>query len=143
MSQAICADQCRAEVEELHAFFQAWLDGSLPNSDAVFSRFTAVTDPAFTLISPAGQVEDAAAAAQWIYAARGTRPGVRLWTDQHTLRCADERTAVVTYREWQTNAGVTTLRLSTAVLAADPAAPNGLRWLHVHETWLPLPEVAP
>ena len=32
-------DACIREIIELHAFFQAWLDGSLPNSDEVFVRF--------------------------------------------------------------------------------------------------------
>ena len=68
---------------------------------------------------------------------------MRLWTTNHLLHYADSQTAVMTYREWQTNTGttgdITSLRLSTAVLCAAPGTPNGVAWLHVHETWLPAP----
>jgi len=33
--------------------------------------------------------------------------------------------------------GSHTERISTALLEADPDAPDGVLWLHVHETWLP------
>ena len=47
----------------------------------------------------------------------------------------------MTYREWQTHAGVTTLRLSSALLVADARAPLGLSWLHVHETFINSPAI--
>ena len=121
---------------DLHRFFQAWLDGSLPATEQVFARFTAATHPAFTLIGPDGSMADRAATAAWIRAAHGTRPGVALWTDDHRVCHVASELAVVTYREWQRREGTLTVRISTALLTADPAAPNGLSWLHVHETWL-------
>ena len=45
--------------------------------------------------------------------------------------------AIVTYEEWQTFEGVEKGRLSTAVFERHPAMPNRVRWLSVHETWLP------
>lgn len=132
---------CEREIIELHGFFQEWLEGSLPATDAVFDRFLAATAPAFTLISPDGTVAGSDATAAWIRAAHGTRPGVRLWTDEHRLCAAGNDWALVTYREWQTNSGATTLRLSTALLLADAAAPTGLSWAHVHETWINPPAI--
>jgi hypothetical protein len=44
---------------------------------------------------------------------------------------------LVTYEEWQQSGDQTTARLSTALFRDKPDAPNGLEWLHVHETWLP------
>jgi hypothetical protein len=44
--------------------------------------------------------------------------------------------AVMTYHELQLNDGVPNQRLSTVVFRQDPAAPNGLVWVHVHETWM-------
>ncbi len=76
-------DACIREIIELHAFFQAWLDGSLPNSDEVFVRFTGATAPDFTLIGPDGGMAGFAATAAWIRAAHGTRPGFQLWTTDH------------------------------------------------------------
>lgn len=132
---------CEQEVIGLHDFFQVWLEGSVPPTDAVFDRFFLATSPAFTLISPDGQAAGREATAAWIRAAYGTRRGFRLWTDEHCLRAAGVDWALVTYREWQTHAGVTTLRLSSALLVADACAPQGLSWLHVHESWVNSPAI--
>jgi hypothetical protein len=125
------------EVIDLHIFFQEWLDGSLPNTDAAFARFHAATAAGFTLISPDGSIAAGADTATWIQTAHGTRRGFRLWTDAHNVRYVNDNLAVVTYQEWQTRDGVTTGRISTAIFVAAPAAPNGVAWLHVQETWLP------
>jgi hypothetical protein len=127
---------CEHEIIGLHDFFQAWLEGSLPPTEAVFARFLLATSPSFTLISPDGATAGRNDTAAWIRAAHGTRQGFRLWTDEHRLCAGGEDWALVTYREWQTRADATTLRLSTALLVADAAAPTGLSWVHVHETWV-------
>jgi hypothetical protein len=132
---------CELEIIGLHDFFQAWLDGSLPATDAVFARFLQATSPSFTLIAPDGTTAGRDATAAWIRAAHGTRAGFRLWTDEHRLCAGGEDWALVTYREWQTRAGATTLRLSTALLMADADAPLGLSWVHVHETWINSPAI--
>ncbi|HQY91758.1 MAG: hypothetical protein WAU00_17140 [Caldilinea sp.] len=123
------------EVIDLHTFFEAWLGGALPASDAAFARFATTTDPDFILIDPDGKVMEGDAVAGWIRRAHGTRRSFRLWTTDHRVRYEDSGCAFVTYLEWQTRDGVTTCRISTALLIAHTAAPNGLRWRHVHETW--------
>jgi hypothetical protein len=127
---------CAREIQELHDFFQGWLEGSLPPTDAVFARFTAATASDFLLIGPDGSTAGRDATAAWIRAAHGTRRGFRLWTDEHVLRASGPNWALATYREWQTRDGATTARLSTVLFTADGAAPAGLLWRHVHETWL-------
>jgi hypothetical protein len=134
-------EACEREIVGLHAFFQAWLEGSAPATDAAFARFLQATSTAFTLISPDGTTAGAATTAAWIRASHGTRPGFRLWTDEHRLRAGGDDWALVTYREWQTNQDVTTLRLSTALLLTDANAPLGLCWAHVHETWINPPAI--
>lgn len=127
---------CILEVIELHAFFQAWLRGELPASDAVFSRFASAVGPEFILISPGGKVAGFTETAGWIRSAYGTRPGVLLWTDDHVVRYADEHVVLITYREHQTRDGATTMRISSALFRRDDAAPRDVLWLHVHETWV-------
>lgn len=124
------------EVIELHDFFQAWLTAALPNDEATFARFAETTDPDFTLITPDGTVLDCAAVTGWIRSAHGSRPGSRLWTTDHAVRYADAGCVLVTYNEWQTRDGATTCRISSALFTAGDAAPNGLLWQHVHETWI-------
>ena len=139
MTASSLQSACFQEVIDLHAFFQGWLDGTLPNDDALFARFAAANNPAFTLISPDGSMAGGAATGSWIRAAYGTRPGFRLWTDAHQMHYQDANLAIVTYREWQTREGATTVRISTAVFRTAPAAPNGVAWVHIHETWLATP----
>lgn len=136
MDGSLAPERYVAEVVALHRFFQAWLEGSAPATDAEFARFTAATHPAFTLIGPDGTIAGRAETAAWIRAAHGTRAGFALWTDEHVVRHLAGGLAIVTYREWQRRGDATTLRLSTGILAAEPSAPGGVTWLHVHETWL-------
>jgi hypothetical protein len=71
-------------------------------------------------------------------AAHGSRPGWRIWIERPALRFREAGLAAATYEEWQRSAdGAVTGRLSTVVFRALPGTPNGLAWLHVHETWLP------
>ncbi len=48
---------------------------------------------------------------------------------------------LATYEEWQKGAlnskPPNNGRVSSAVFLKDRSRPNGLMWLHVHETWLP------
>lgn len=139
----ISLEACEREIVDLHDFFHAWLEGSLPDTDAVFARFLTATAPAFTMISPAGMVTDRATTTAWIRDAHGDRPNFRLWTDQHRLCAGGDDWALVTYCEWQESRGITTSRLTTALLVADADAPLGLSWVHVHETWINPPAIRP
>jgi hypothetical protein len=139
MSASSLREACFQEIIDLHDFFQGWLDGTLPKDETLFKRFAAANDPAFTLISPDGSMAGGAETGAWIQAAHGTRPGFRLWTDDHRMHFHTTDMAIVTYREWQTREGATSVRRSTAVFCIAPTAPNGVAWVHVHETWLAQP----
>jgi hypothetical protein len=126
-----------AEIVELHAFFQEWLDGTLPATDAAFTRLTGALDAAFTLIGPSGEVAERAALVRELRVAHGSRPGWRMWIEQPQLRRQAGDLTIATYQEWQQAGDTTTARISSAVFQRHEGAPNGLLWLHVHETWLP------
>ncbi len=126
------------EVIDLHAFFEAWLGGDLPETDAEFARFVVATNANFMLIAPDGRIMDSDAVSTWIRGAHGTRPGFRLWTTDHRIVYTTHDCALVSYLEWQERDAVTTCRISSALFIPEPAAPNGYAWLHVHETWIPL-----
>lgn len=121
---------------DLHAFFEAWLGGVLPEDDSEFARFVVATDPGFTLISPDGRSMTGDAVALWIRQSHGARPGFRLWTTDHRLHYEGDGCALVSYLEWQERDGLTTCRISSALFVVDASAPNGYAWRHVHETWL-------
>jgi hypothetical protein len=126
-----------AEIVELHEFFQGWLGGTLPATDAAFARLIDTTDAALLLITPAGEVIPRQVLLTQLRAAHGSRPGWRMWIEHAQLRCQSGDLLVATYEEWQQTGGTTTARISTVVFRNRPGTLNGLVWLHVHETWLP------
>lgn len=87
----------------------------------------------FVMIGPDGRSSDAEQVRAFVEGAYGRRP-----TGFEIRNVAVRPDAPVgTYEEWQTVDGVATGRISTAVMVPDPGMPNGLRWVHLHETWLP------
>ena len=119
-----------AEVRGLHAFFGRWYSGEA--DPAEFSRLDVLADT-FVMIGPDGRTTGVEDVREVIRAAYGRRQV------EFTIKNVSVRSdsPVVTYEEWQTASGVATGRLSTAVMAPASHLPNGLQWLHLHETWLP------
>jgi hypothetical protein len=127
----------QAEIRDLHAFFMAWLGGELPHNDATFARCAGTMAASFAIIGPDGGLTERADLIAALYAGHGGRPDLKIWIERPLLRRRDGPLTLVTYQEWQTEGGRTRGRASTALFLDDPAAPNGLSWAHVHETWLP------
>lgn len=119
-----------AEVRGLHAFFGRWYAGTAAPSE--FSRLDVLAET-FLMIGPDGRTANVVEVRDMIRASYGLRPIA------FTIKNVSVRpdAPVGTYEEWQTASGVTTGRLSTAVMEPDPRQPNGLQWVHLHETWLP------
>lgn len=126
------------EIHELHQFFQEWFNGSLADSDEGFARFSDVLAPGFTIVAPDGVERGRDVILDTVRAGRGSDVGARIWIEHVQIRHTLRETIVATYEEWRRSAGQTPKgRLSTVVFGRDESAPNGLVWLHVHETWLP------
>ena len=134
--------RCRAEITELHQFFQDWFNGAVPDDHRTFARFAGVMGEGFVIVTPEGRAVERAALVDGLRGAHGRwRPegksGGRIWIENVDVRHASDGMTAVTYEEWQEVDGRVRGRLSTALFGAKPGAPNGLEWLHVHETWLP------
>jgi hypothetical protein len=127
-----------AEIVELHAFFEGWLGGTTPPTDAAYARLVDTMAPEFAIVTPGGEriLRDQLLAQ--LRAAHASRPGWKIWIEDADLRLRQGELTIVTYEEWQRHAdGTVTGRLSTVIFRARAGTPNGLEWLHVHETWLP------
>lgn len=126
------------EVEALHLFFEQWFEGSVPATESEFERFTSVMDPDFVIVSPTGTLTPLEPLSESLRQAHGhwqSEDAIEIRNVVTRHRRSD--TVIATYEEWQTRGEQTTGRLSSVVFAIDDEAPRGLRWLSVHETWLP------
>ena len=135
-----------SEIHAVHAFFVAWIGGRCPPAGEHFALLTARFDAAFTLTTPDG----ATTAGQDLWAgmrrAHGANPEFRIAIREVRPALLGRGYAWATYEEWQRGARLTgperNGRIATALFAFDAAAPGGLRWLRVQETWLPPERVA-
>jgi len=127
---------CRVEVAELHGFFADWFNGTAPDTDAAFSRFAVALAPGFTMVVPGGGTVTRNDVLEAVRTAHGSGT-TTIWIKNHVHRWSSADAALVGYEEWQTRDNATRGRASTALFVADPAGPNGVQWVHVHETWLP------
>lgn len=135
---ALTADACHREVAALHDFFAAWFQGQLANTEANFARFATAMHPDFHIIAPNGELTALSDLLARLRTAYGRQPTIEIWTTNHRCHFQFGEQALVSYEEWQSDGSTRTGRLSTALLQLDATAPAGIRWLHVHETWLPV-----
>ena len=141
-SEPSMTERCEKEVVELHQFFQAWFGGVLTNDDDSLRRFGGVLAEGFLIVPPSGAATEREPLIERLRGAHGSwatgseRPG-RIWIEKLRVRRSVEDWAIVTYEEWQEVGGETRGRISTAVFGRREGTPNGVEWLHVHETWLP------
>lgn len=129
----------RDEIEALHEFFVGWFSGVL-SKDVFESRFLDRFDSEFLLVPPAGRLlglDDLAAGVRENYA---TNSDFRIAIRNVKVRREFDGKVLATYEEWQRNALASTPpdngRIAS-VLFSDNGAAAPIRWLHIHETWLP------
>jgi len=123
------------EIVELHQFFQDWYRG---RDDVDFERFNRALSPGFVIVMPDARILGREVIVDAVRQQRDSDPEARLEIRNVQLHMAGKDHAVLTYEEWQGRGGDPMRgRLSTVVFTFDNDAPNGLIWLHVHETWLP------
>ncbi len=138
MSEHVETARVREEVERLHEFFVEWFSGTVPDRDEIFEgRFLRYIDRGFRLIPPSGGILDRSALASAIRAGHGSNPDFRIAIRNLEVRAIDNAHILATYEEWQRNALASTPPDNARIASAVFHAGESLRWLHVHETWLP------
>ena len=131
-------DRCRREVEELHRFFADWFTGALADDDAAFARLGAALADDFEIVSPDGRTTARQALLTGLRRAHRSRgPGFRIRVDGYRGRQLSPELLLATYQEWHEDGAERRGRLSSALFGRRSDGPNGVTWLHVHETWLP------
>lgn len=132
--------RCVREVAELHRFFEAWFNADLPADDEAFSRFEAAMAPGFVIIDPGGRLRRLERLTESLRSNHGCRSGaddfIRIAVEAARVRHRLGDLCLVTYEEWQETPDRTVGRLSSALFRRRRGAPNGVQWVHVHETSL-------
>jgi len=128
--------QVRTEIEALHEFFVGWFTGALPESafqEGFLDRF----DADFILVPPAGVTLGIDELASGVHGAHATNPEFRIAIRNVRVRRVHGDWVLASYEEWQRNALASTPpdngRAATVLFEIG----EPMRWLHVHETWLP------
>lgn len=127
-------DAWTQEIEELHQFFEGWIGGSLPRSGEAFSPLEAALANGFTFVTIAGELLDRGAVVEGIRGAHGARPGLEIDIRDPRLLHSEGDLLTAAYQEWQEAGGERSERISTVLFRRRGDAPNGLEWVHVHET---------
>lgn len=123
------------EILELHQFFQDWYRGELENK--TFQRFSGVMGEGFEIILPDASILPRERILDAVRSQKGSDPVAELWIENVRLIHSEPEFVVATYEEWQGRQGQEARgRLSTVVFTRNEDAPNGLVWMHVHETWI-------
>ena len=145
--------RCRREIVRLHDFFVDWFSGSVDKNDEEYERVTQALAEDFHLINPRGINTAQPALLKSLRGAYGCHPhqdnGPSFAIDIRNVECLHTRSTLLDkdsstilslwkYEEWQRINNKETARISTVMFQDDPSSPhNQLKWLHVHETWLP------
>ncbi|NNE96720.1 MAG: DUF4440 domain-containing protein [Acidimicrobiales bacterium] len=120
------------EIQELHVEFEQWFGGESDSLDRVES----VLLNTFTMVTPNGET---VARNDLIEGLKEAHGAVELTIEikNTTVRWEGADGMLVSYEEWQTTPDNSNARQSTVLFEHDWGAPNGLKWAHVHETWMP------
>ena len=126
------------EVVALHAFFQSWFrsGGEAPD----FTECERALGPDFSMIGPDGQMHGRDAIIERLRRARGAYPAdFRIEVHHPAAIWTRGEAVLLEYTERQYRDGRTDARRSTALFLANAAAPRGVEWRHLQETWLEAP----
>ncbi|MFI0355682.1 nuclear transport factor 2 family protein [Actinomadura sp. 9N407] len=116
------------EIIEHHRFIESWLRGTATD----VSGFLEMHTPDFTWYDPDGSLAMLPDLAGAMEKAHGTVPDLELRIREPRELLNGDGMVVATYEEHQTG----NTRRAVAVFVPDPKARNGLRWRHLHETWI-------
>lgn len=134
------AETCEAEVEALHAFFEAWFTGERPRTNEELARLEKALGAGFQLVGPDGVVAERSAVIDAVEAGHGAAQSGdapdRIEVEAVELRFERDDVCLLTYEEHQRTAGQWRGRRSSALFDRADDAPGGVVWRHLHETWL-------
>jgi hypothetical protein len=128
------SDYISNEVVELHRFFEAWLTGVLDKTREEYQRFENAMAEDFVMVPPDSNVLPRHVIMDTFWGEHGSKAspfGIKI--RNLVARPLPGSLYLVSYEEWQFTPQESA-RISTAVMQESD---SGIRWLSVHESWLP------
>jgi len=123
----------RAETEtiDFHRFLECWFAERTDDP----GRLDAVLAKDFHIVSPQGEVTSRAEMIEEVEAAHGVYDDAEfsIRIEAFEPRYVAEEVCLATYEEWRRVDSRSEGRVSTA-LFREGGTPNGVEWVHVHET---------
>ena len=139
---------CEQEVIRIHQFFVDWLNGTIPNNFDIFQQQCgSILASDLHYIKPNGTVVQHDALVQQLRQGHGTKQGRFFDMEIHNLQVLPHHgdVCLVLYQEWHygqkqddndDNASslLNDKRQCTALFRRSTDTPNGVEWIHIHET---------
>mmetsp|Transcript_1270 Transcript_1270/g.2281 ORF Transcript_1270/g.2281 Transcript_1270/m.2281 type:complete len:147 (-) Transcript_1270:312-752(-) len=129
---------CNTEVIRIHAFFVDWLTGRYPNSSEIFWKGCGKAfSKDLVLINPSGEVSRNGDLRYELQKAYGNLEGSNFNMKIRNFQVLQSHPdwCLTMYEKWHYHGSITTARQCTALFRPNPSAPNGVEWVHIHETW--------
>ncbi len=129
-------DDCEREIRELHEFLQAWLKGSVTQSENEFRRLRDALARDFLVIHPSGRTDGRSGVLEAFHKAYGSKdPSYAMDISNICARAVAERLCVMGYEE-RHRGEPGRARICTAVFRRRESD-GRVEWIHLHETLLP------
>lgn len=135
-------ENCEKEILELHRFFEDWFNAKLPDNEETFSRIQDSLSPEFKMITPGGEKVDRNSLLSNLRSMNGfylkaDQPS-SIWIKNISHEWVKDTFCISNYEEWQGSKDRTEGkgRISSALFEKHDAAPNRVRWVYLHETWI-------
>ncbi|WP_299948871.1 hypothetical protein [uncultured Ruegeria sp.] len=126
----------RYEITDIHEFFADWFNGNIAR-DQLESRLLSRFDDCVTYISPEGHVVGSGALRTMFENSYGANTGFKIQIHDVAIRQQVGTIVLATYTEWQIGVSNSdpsnNARITSALIDMGPP----VKWLHIHETWLP------
>lgn len=120
------------EINELHEFFEGLFLGSIES----LTRAEVALAKDFTMAGPDGSVSGRAAIMAMLDAGRAHTASLRIEIEDHQLLAETDDMVIANYVEVHRLSAHDNRRRTTVVFRKAADAPNGVRWLRAHETWI-------
>jgi len=138
-AQTPIAEVAWQEVVALHAFVERWFRSGAEAPD--FTECERALGPDFSMIGPDGEMHGRDAILERLRRARGAYPvDFRIEVLDPAVIWARGDAVLMEYTEQQYRDGQRDARRSTALFLASAAAPRGVEWRHLQETWIEAPQ---